>query len=56
MTTGIKVWNRPMVTEFCKKLCENCDCKPVTCKQYGYSLAFLKKHLKDDWKDVSKVL
>ena len=56
MSTGIKVWNRPMVTDFCKKLCEKCECKDVTCKQYAYSLAFLKKHLKDDWKDIPKVL
>jgi hypothetical protein len=51
------VHNRPMVTEFWKKLCKCCPmCKENTCKQYAYSLAFLKKHLGEKWKDVPTVL
>ena len=52
-----KVHNRPMVSEFWKKLCECCPmCKENTCKQYAYSLAFLKKHLGEKWKDIPTAL
>ena len=52
-----EIFNRPMATEFWKKLCDGCPmCKENTCKQYAYSLAFLKKHLGDDFQDIGKVL
>ena len=49
--------DRPNVDEFWKKLCAaSPTCKENTCKQYSYSLAFLKKHLGDDFADVGKAL
>ena len=50
-------WNRPMVTDFWNKLCKNSPmCKDSTCKQYAYSLAFLKKHLGEKFEDPPTVL
>ena len=46
-----------MVTDFWNKLCKNSPmCKDSTCKQYAYSLAFLKKHLGDKFSDPPTVL
>lgn len=52
-----KAHNRPMVTDFWNRLCKNCPmCKENTCKQYAYSLGFLKKHLGDKFEDIPTVL
>lgn len=49
--------NRPVVNDFCDKLCKCCEnVKESSCKQYAYSLSFLKHHLPEDWEDVDKVL